>query len=43
VQGGARLPVATVHCTGHLRALLVGIDVPLTIDTTASALKEANR
>jgi Flp pilus assembly protein TadG len=34
------LPVATVHCVGHVRALLVSMDMPLTIDFTSSALKE---
>jgi Flp pilus assembly protein TadG len=34
------LPVATVRCTGHVRALLVAVDLPLRVDFTASALKE---
>jgi Flp pilus assembly protein TadG len=42
VSGADHLPVTTVHCTGHVRALFVGIDVPLRIDTTASALKESS-
>jgi Flp pilus assembly protein TadG len=36
------LPVSTVHCVGHVRALLVSSDMPLTVDFTSSALKETS-
>src|SRR6476646_99308 len=34
------LPVATVHCVGHVRTLGVAMDLPLRVDFTSSALQE---
>jgi Flp pilus assembly protein TadG len=39
-DSGSGLPVTTVHCTGHVRALLVSMDIPLEVDFISSALKE---
>ena len=40
VDPRSRLAVATVQCTGRIKAFLVPIDLPLTIDQTSSALRE---
>ena len=40
VDTGSGLATVTVHCHGRVQALLAPIDVPLTIDFTASALRE---
>ncbi len=37
---GSGLPVTTVRCTGHLRALFLPLRLPLTIDVSSSALRE---
>jgi Flp pilus assembly protein TadG len=37
------LPVTTVRCVGHVRALLVSVDLPLHVDIASSALKEQTR
>jgi Flp pilus assembly protein TadG len=34
------LPVTTVRCVGHVRALLVSVELPLHVDIASSALKE---
>lgn len=39
-DAGSGLPVTTVHCVGHVRALLLSTDLPLKVDFTSSALKE---
>ncbi len=41
IDPGSGLPIATVHCTGHVRALLAPIELPLRIDITTSALRES--
>lgn len=40
VDADTGLAVTTVHCTGHVRALMIATDLPLTVDFTSSALKE---
>jgi Flp pilus assembly protein TadG len=40
VDSSSGLAVVTVHCHGRVQAFLAPIDVPLTIDFTASALQE---
>jgi Flp pilus assembly protein TadG len=40
VDATSGLAVVTVHCRGRVHAFLAPIDVPLTIDFTASALRE---
>ena len=40
VDPDSGLPVAQVHCTGHVRAVFAPLDIPLAVDVTTSALKE---
>lgn len=35
------LPVSQVHCRGHLKLLFLPLGLPVTIDVTATALKES--
>jgi Flp pilus assembly protein TadG len=42
-DGASGLPVTTVRCAGRMRAFLLPIPLPLTLDATASALTEGSR
>jgi Flp pilus assembly protein TadG len=39
-DGASGLAVSTVRCVGHVRALLVSLDLPLKLDLASSALQE---
>jgi Flp pilus assembly protein TadG len=39
-DAASRLPVTTVHCTGHVRAIFAPVDLPLSVDVSSSALQE---
>lgn len=41
IDSASGLPVTTVHCTGHVRAVFAPIDLPLIVDVRTSALKES--
>jgi Flp pilus assembly protein TadG len=42
-DGASGLPVTTVHCAGRMRAFLLPVFLPLTLDATSSALTEGSR